>query len=183
MRKFALSLDSYKATTMVRVWCGCAMVGAKRAQITGEFIPFPCGCIDQILEHVIGELSFVSSPLFPAVSHLLPYFAGSPMQQRWRERCNRVIHILTSNRQKPAVEHVVRGSDLTRNGHIITYAGDMDYVYCTKCHVARRAREVKWLFNRPCPSPNGPQLREGHSFDLQGHQGTLQLRAWKRSSM
>ena len=116
-------------------------------------------------------------------SLLCPAAWGSSFTVLWRELCLRAVELLSS-KEPPVASGNGMGeqnlSSIDTRGHVLEKTTqDHAYVYCGRCFISRRIRDVKFLISSPCQG--GEQVKEGETKRVEGHQAQLILATWKLS--
>ena len=193
MRKFLKTLSNLHAQTLMKLWTGNAFTGHLRSLITRKPCPCACGEEDPTVTHVlwccpnspipsIAVMRWKDLPAAFSTSHLYGAALPDNLIHSWKLSCRRAIAILLSKSwEGEEREHNARRQE--HNGHAIAYSVQESYVYCGRCHIARRTRDAKWLFARPCLRHQEPPLFEGEEFRIRGHEGQLVLSRWKSSAL
>ena len=106
MKALLGTLDSYNASILMRIWCGCAMVGSKKERITGQPSPCECGEPTQDIQHILWKCPlrmlepesdlhrWQELPPAYSVAHLLAFHLPVTLTPIWRRSCMRAISLM-----------------------------------------------------------------------------------------
>ena len=185
------SLDTYDQGVLLKIWTGAVMTRSKRAKMDSTSPECECGAADQTMYHVLWECErseqpepalrfFHALPHSLSVSHLLPKGQSNRDVTLWRLSCRRAIRVVKAltGAQRSQPQGYVR-KDRNDNGDSVMATADGTYVYCTRCYITRRARDVRWIFLKKCLSESLDSVGEGGIRCVSGHRAKLCIEVWK----
>ena len=185
--KYLKSLTSYQASTITRVWTGCAMTLAHRKTVDDSIADCcPCGEGIQDVPHLAYACALTPplpthlvawSKLAPpqSVACLCPQPASSDMIHLWRQAC---FHVMTALSSKPNVLPLFDWKN-----HVIAIDTSLTCAYCIRCIVARTVKDQKYIESRPCAGEiMGHTLSEGECTMMRGHLFRCTIVPWRRST-
>ena len=185
--KMIANLSPYKGKIVMRIWAGVALTNAHRHSLDHSVSDLcPCGGI-QTLHHLMYDCS--CRRLIPEHLRywrdLAPVFSSALLYHpkldkgHWKAMCMRGIEVLTVPMEE---NDIVPEQEWDPKGHQIRVDDSNTYAYCSKCHISRCIRDIKFIASRPCASAEGSDIREGDSVIIQGHEAQMYMKQWKRGS-
>ena len=191
-RKYLATLPEYKQGVLIRVWTGSAMTKEKANRIGRGSAECECGAPSQTMHHLLWECPF-SPPIPPSLAHVpaLPPFRSSALLlpkgvdnrdiATWKSACARAYHILSQDRHRPSTPiDPLPPRDL--KGHSPCTSEDGLYVYCGRCFISRKSRDLMWLCTKPCPHAERNPIVIGEGLVVLKHRVTLIMKTWKTAS-
>ena len=142
-----------------------------------------CGASCQDIPHLLFFCPLVPppSPLVLSLCSAPPALASalllSPSQRGWKDAWKEACIRIKKEDLRP--QATIRDM----KDHVPALESTHQYFYCCRCHVARRARDYKWLFMKPCGRAEEPIVCEGDYIFRSGHLVRLQMRTWRTSSI
>ena len=177
----------YHAAVLIKVWTGAAMTGAHRKTIFPEHDDTcECGYSPQSLHHLLYHCPLSPPPLphierwgreqaSKAVALLCPKHLGPEGVKTWEDTCMRAVR---------AISRIsVPVDSIDWKGHEISVSECKSIVYCGKCWVARKTRDMKYLPTKPCPRREEVPCWNGDYIVINGHVARCQIATWKRAGL
>ena len=164
-QKILKLLPSYESVVLVRIWSGCPMTKSHKFTLKEVESPMcECGEAAQDIPHLLFScpltrsdlplsLSGLSLPPCASSALLFPSFLHLDLFALWVEVCRKAIAIISAKH--------VQNEHWDTKGHLVTLESTLQYAYCARCHITRRARDIKWIASQECSSPNACACTEG----------------------
>ena len=194
-KKLLKDLSSLDQCLVMKLWSGSLLTKSKSAKLGWGTPECTCGCAEQSLQHVLWEcvdspaisedfLHWKHLPPAQSIAHILPKGATTKEVHAWKSSCRRALTIFKalSARQPNDKRGPNRERDLDMRGHVISLMADSTYVFCAKCFISRRMRDMKWVWTRPCMALQQTPRHIGARVVLLGHDALLEEGAWKGAS-
>ena len=156
-RKLLKSLTSYHAMTLLGVWTGCPMVGSHKKTV-GLLQDPSCTCGHDIQD--VYHLLFTcptrpTQPRIEPLRHmpaviscavLRPLSHTRFIQRSWEAACLEIVSLI-SKMDLPSNLAGKRTSlsEFEKRGHELAVESTNRYVYCGRCHIARRITDAKYI--------------------------------------
>ena len=147
-----------------------------------------CGSEEEDIPHLVArcpllpptDWDFLQWNMLPsACSAALLFLSDTErhLVHTWKRVCRRVVRALVQGVREPT-----SGDVMDWKGHEVEMEGIGRYTFCTRCHIARRARDAKYIAVRPCV-PRVERTVEGDVNLIEGHHTKLIFHKWKISSL
>ena len=188
-RDLAAELSSYDLSILHRIWCGVPLTLSHRHTLDHSVNPqCPCGLGVQTMTHLLWscplseppdllEQIWKEAPAFVSAACLCPGEVSPDKKTAWRMLCLRAIRILGRETHQP------RLPELDLKNHSICFEKSGRYAFCTKCFVARRITDYRWICLRVCKRAGAGGISEGDYFIEGEHVGRLELAVWRGSAI
>ena len=193
-RALLRTMNSWDQTPIVRVWTGSVMTRTKSALI-GRCSEqgCVCGCELQTLRHILWECPLTEAageqiefwsllPPAQSVSHLLPHPATNKEIEAWKVSFKRAVRII--KKLARGTEQMTRREPRPRGarGHVTRISDDALYVFCGRCFISRRIRDLNWLFVKTSECAHEKAWALGETWTCQGHEAALKMAVWKTTA-
>ena len=201
MRREYARRSAYEAGVLMRIWTGSVMNAAHRHTITPEESPMcRCGFGEETLLHMMWDCPihvahrpdslswWASLPPACAMSLILPLDESRAFIADWRKVCSWAIMCVSKRSVDPVPDsplpsdHSLEALPSEQNGHLVIQRKDLGYVWCARCHIARRARDAQFLTLKPCKRAHECPVPEGHYRIQEKHIVRIEMHTWKLHS-
>ena len=195
----------------MRVWAGAAPRASHSHAIDSQDSALcqQCGVeetVDHFLWHcpIHEQARLVSliwwTTLPPAASQtvIYPRDESASFVGDWKRVCRWAITVLSRRRGQYGPEGEFEGEDddaqptqseisvKTGKGHVLVSVGGLGYSFCAKCFVARKSRDARFVFAKPCSRldlTDNVRILEGDYVKDDDHVARMRLARWKTSSI